>query len=392
MAKICMVVYSYYPSDGRVRQEAEALVDRGDEVDCICLEENGQEKMESLCGVRLFELSTGKYQGSNAILYLTSYLLFFCAAFLKISFLHLKKRYDIVQIHTMPDFLVFAALIPKMLGAKVILDMHDLMPELYTSKFGIDDTNLWIRLIARIEKSSIAFADRAIAVHQQDLGLLLKRGNPEEKFITLLNVPDPKIFTQKPGPRPQVSHPFRVFYHGTIAKRSGIDVALRAMALARKEIPDLEFHIVGGGDNLQRIADLINELGLEGCVKINKTVPIDQLPTFIYQADVGIVPYLNDEFNRYVLPVKLMEYVALGLPVIASRLETLEIYFDDTMLRYFQPGNEAELADHIIDLYRNPQKREQLISRADKFNETYNWQRQKLLYFNLIDSLLEKPL
>jgi glycosyltransferase involved in cell wall biosynthesis len=329
-----------------------------------------------------------KYQGTNTIRYLIKYFSFFCSAFLKISFLHLKKRYDIVQVHNMPDFMVFVVLIPKMLGAKVILDLHDLMPELYMSKFGADDASLWIRFITRIERWSIAFAHKVITVHQQDLGLLVKRGNPEEKLSSLLNVPDPKIFAPKTSPRHRVDHNFRLIYHGTVSKRYGLDVALRAMVLARKEIPDLEFHIIGSGDDLQRIVGLANESRLDGCVQFNKSVPIEQLPPLITQADVGIVPYLNDRFTRYVLPVKLLEYVVLGIPVIASRLETLEVYFDDKMLRYFQPGNEVELADHIVDLHCNPQKRERLVSNAGRFNETYNWQRQKILYFNLIDSML----
>lgn len=388
MARICMVVFNYYPSDSRVRREAEALVDRGDEVDCICLQEKGHEKIKNLYGVRLFQLLKEKYQGTSTIRYLIKYFSFFCSAFLKISFLHLKKRYDIVQVHNMPDFMVFVVLIPKMLGAKVILDLHDLMPELYMSKFGADDASLWIRFITRIERWSIAFAHKVITVHQQDLGLLVKRGNPEEKLSSLLNVPDPKIFAPKTSPRHRVDHNFRLIYHGTVSKRYGLDVALRAMVLARKEIPDLEFHIIGGGDDLQRIVGLANESRLDGCVQFNRSVPIEQLPPLITQADVGIVPYLNDRFTRYVLPVKLLEYVVLGIPVIASRLETLEVYFDDKMLRYFQPGNEVELADHIVDLHCNPQKRERLVSNAGRFNETYNWQRQKILYFNLIDSML----
>jgi glycosyltransferase involved in cell wall biosynthesis len=388
MVRICMVIFNHYPSDARVRREAEALVDRGNEVDCICLQEKGQEKIDTLYGVRLFQLSIGKYQGTSRIHYLTKYFLFFCSAFLKISFLHLKKRYDIVQVHNMPDFMVFVALIPKMLGAKVILDMHDLMPELYMSKFGADDANLWIKFITRIERWSIAFAHKVITVHQQDLGLLVKRGNPEEKLSSLLNVPDPKIFAPKTSPRHRVDHSFRLIYHGTVSKRYGLDVALRAVALARKEIPDLEFHIIGRGDDLQRVVDLANESRLDGCVQFHKSVPIEQLPPLITQADVGIVPYLNDKYTQYVLPVKLLEYVALGIPVIASRLEALEVYFDEKMLRYFQPGNEVELADHIVDLHRNPQKRERLVSNAGRFNETYNWQRQKILYLNLIDSML----
>src|SRR5438477_7594002 len=190
MARICMVAFTYYASDPRVRREAEALAGRGDDVDCICLREPGQEKVGNLNGVRLFPLSIRRYRGASTIFYLTAYCLFFWSAFCELAVLHLKKRYDVVQVHTMPDFLVFVALIPKMLGAKVILDVHDLMPELYMSKFGVEETSWVIRFITWLERRSIAFAHRAIAVHNPHLEALIKHGNPKEKFDVLLNVPD----------------------------------------------------------------------------------------------------------------------------------------------------------------------------------------------------------
>jgi glycosyltransferase involved in cell wall biosynthesis len=386
-----MLAYTHYRFDGRVRREAEALTRRGDKVDFICLRENSQETIRVYNGVNFFPLSVQKYRGNSTGIYLLTYFSFFVRAFFLLTFLQLRRRYDIVQVHTMPDFLVFAALVPKLLGAKIILDMHDLMPELYISKFGVNVNHALIKLITWCERRSVAFAQKAIAVHIPHRDVLVRHGTPKEKFTILLNLPDSKIFSRARNTQRVADGKFRLFYHGTIAKRHGIDVAIRAVALAKKHIANIEFSIIGDGDDRERLVRIVDEMGLSDCVKFSDgPVPLQELPFHIKQADIGIVPILRDSFTRYQLPVKLLEYVGLGIPVISSRTETLEFYFDETMSRYFQPGDEVELASHIVDLYNNPQKREYLISNAERFNKEFSWESQTAVYYDLIDSLCSK--
>jgi len=381
-----MVVFNNYSSDGRVRREAEALVERGDSVDCVCLWE-ASGKPASLAGVRLFPVSVGKYRGARLLSHLVSYLRFFCCAFLKVSLLHLRKPYDIVQVHTMPDFIVFTALIPKLLGAKVILDVHDLVPEVYMSKFGLSYQSWIIRLLIWIEKRSIAFAHRAISVHRPHLDLLVAHGNPRQKFCEVLNVPDPRIFVRNSVPnRPRGR--FRLIYHGSVSRRTGLDVAIRAVALARKEVPGLEFEIIGVGDGVELARPLIRDLNLTGCVVFSPPVPVHELPAILCRASVGVIPYVADAFNQHVLPTKLMEYAVLGIPAIVSRLRAIEHYFSNDMVAYFQPGDEIELAGQIVRLYRNPDLAARLAANAARFGNTYNWPEQRQVYYSLIDSLL----
>jgi hypothetical protein len=225
-----MIVLNEYSSDPRVRREAEALVERGHSVDCICLQ--SYDRVKSLRGVRLFGMS-GKYRGRKRIRHIAAYFRFFCFAFLKVSALHLKNAYDIVQVHTMPDFLVFTAVLPKLLGAKIVLDIHDLMPELYMAKFGGDHNSWAVRMITFIERRSVAFADRTIAVHEPHLDILTKHGNPRDKFSVLMNVPDDRIFVHTHALRKDST--FRLVYHGTVpdSDRAGLAVALRALSLIR---------------------------------------------------------------------------------------------------------------------------------------------------------------
>jgi glycosyltransferase involved in cell wall biosynthesis len=386
MAKICMIAYTRYASDPRVRREAEALAARGDRVDFICVKEKDPGAPRTYDGVNLFPISAGRYQGDSTLSYLAIYVSFLVRASILVTRLYLRKRYDVIQVHTMPDFLVFAALVPKCFGAKVILDVHDLMPELYACKFGPDRRRWFIKLITWIERRSIAFADRAIAVHIPHRDALVHHGNSAEKFSILLNVPDPRIFQFNGVLR--CDDRFRLIYHGTVARRHGLEVALRAVSAVKDQIPNLEFLVIGHGDDLPRIKGLVEQLRLGSFVRFLGTMPVEQLPKHLAQADVGLVPILYDSFTRYMLPLKLMEYARMGIPAIVSDTETIRAYFNPHMVRFCKPGDQQELAEAILELYRSPDRRKQLIAAAHEFSSTYNWDQQKNAYFDLVDGLL----
>ena len=390
MAKICMLAYTYYASDPRVRREAEALAARGDEVDFICLRECGGAMRCDYGGVRLHPIGSGKYQGNSRLAYMIQYAGFLIRSFWTLSVLYLKNGYDIIQVHTMPDFLVFAALLPKLAGAKVILDVHDLMPELHVCKFNSNPRRFSVRLIGWLERRSIAFADRALAVHVPQLNTLVGHGNPAGKFTVIMNVPDNRIFYKNGGRKPDSK--FRLIYHGTLARRHGLEVALHALRLARAKIPDIELVVIGTGDNLPRIKALADELDLRECVRFLGKMPVEELPAHLRQADAGIVPLLYDSFTRHMLPLKLMEYVGMGIPVIASRTETIQTYFNDKMVRYCKPGDAQELAAAILEFYQDPEKRRQFAHNASGFNDSFNWGREKFRYYAVVDSLLGKEL
>ncbi len=390
MVRVCMVAYSYYPDDTRIRREAEALTSRGDCVEVISLEKKKEGKRHEFHGIKLTQITLGRYHGSSVFRYCINYLFFFFAATFHLTILHLKNPFQIIQVHTMPDFLVFTAIIPKLMGAKIILDVHDLTPELYQSKFKLTRDHWVIRFLTWIERCSINFADKAIAVHKPHLNALIQHGNSVDKFIVLLNLPDPKIFSHKTSDLPKVKTRYALIYHGMIAYRHGLQIVAHAISNLMDEISELEFIIIGEGDGVPDLINLVDQLNITRCVKFsNRFVPIEQLVPIILDADVGIVPILYDEFTKYMLPVKLLEYVALGKPVICSRTETIQAYFDDSMVLFFTPGNVTDLTEKILLLYKQPQIREQLIKNSDRFNHEYNWQQQKQLYYQLVDGLIK---
>ena len=392
MARICMVAYTHYPTDSRIRREAESLIARGDEVHMICLGESGDENPEQYQGVRLEKIIIKRYRGSNPVLYVLSYLYFFFRAAFRLTTLHISNPYHLIQVHTMPDFMIFTALIPKMMGTKVLLDVHDLMPELYESKFGYPATHPLIRLITWVERLSISFADSALAVHKPHLEALCHHGNPYEKFTILLNLPDPKMFDVKKYPtRERSNGKFELIYHGMLARRNGLEIAIRAAALLRHEIDGLKLTIIGEGDDVPHLTELIDQLNLKDVVQLSDgMIPLEKLIPRILEANIGIVPIFYDDFTKYMLPVKLLEYVALGKPVICSRTPTIEAYFDDAQVQFFSPGNTDDLAEKIRELAQHPCKLEELNKNAARFNLIYNWGSQKQIYHSLVDSLIGK--
>lgn len=381
-----MVAYSEYVSDARIRREAESLAKRGDSVDIVCLPHEHGTTRTTLNGVHIIPLNIRRYRGSSSLRYLCSYFTFFWRALLCVSWRHLRLHYDLVQVHTMPDFMVFTAILPRLTGAGVLLDVHDLMPELYMSKFKLNREHRLIKAITTMERASVGFAHRAIAVHQPHLDALVAHGNSMDHFEILLNTPDPSVFGSRISRC--AGNSFKLVYHGTISRRHGLEMALRATALARRYIPTIKFSIIGDGDDLDRLMNLAVDLGLDGSVEFSRgSVPVHELPDLLTDADLGIVPLKKDSFTQYMLPVKLMEYVALGIPAVVTRTGTIDHYFDDSMVEYISGESADELAETIVRLYRAPKRREEMARCADEFTKFNNWSKQKLVYYRLVDSL-----
>jgi glycosyltransferase involved in cell wall biosynthesis len=384
--RICMIAYTQYATDSRVRREAEALARRGDRVDVLCLGE-GEGVSRPMEGIRALGILRRRYRGPNAILYLIGYGAFFALSAIWVTGLYFRKRYEIIQVHTMPDFMVFATTIAKLFGAKIILDVHDLMPELYQSKFGLPAGHWLLRLICWIERQSVRFADRAIAVHAEHLETLVRHGNAREKFITLMNLPDPTIFRKRRQAKRREPGKLMMLYHGTISRRQGLDVVLRALSSINRAERNASLRIVGEGDYISSLIRLADDLEVSEWVEFAGPVDLAKLPAIIQEADVGLVPVLEDDFTKIMLPVKLLEYVMLNVPVICSRTETIERYFDDSMVRFVEPGDVSGLAEAIVCLSEDPEAARRLSEKARCFNREHNWNRERHKYYRLVDEL-----
>lgn len=385
MKKICMIAYTNYLSDARPRREAETLALRGDQVDFIALGEKSRPAMETIEGVRLLRVKQLKYRGGSGASYLLSYMRFLGAVTAKLVARHCRQRYDVVYVHTMPDLLVLAALIPKIFGARVVLNLHDMMPELYMSKFGIAETHPLIRLLAWQEQISIRLADRAIAVHDPHRDRLCLRGTPKAKITVLPNVPDPRVF-RKVHPQLPAANTFRIVYHGTIARRLGLDLAVSAFTKAAPSCPDARLEIFGDGDAGDELEAQILASPVAARIAFSrKMFRVEDISAMIQGASVGIICNRRDLATEYMLPVKLLEYVQLGIPTIAPRLMTIQYYFSERQVEYYEAGNVDEMAAAIRGLYADAEKRAELGRQGTEFVRHFNWDLFKHDLYRVID-------
>lgn len=368
-----MVVYAYYPlGETRVQRQAEALVDAGYAVDVICLRQDGEPPRERYRGVEIHRVPMSRDKRSLARQF-AGYLRFLVLAAVRLTKLHRRRPYDSVQVHNLPDFLVFCALVPKLQGVPILLDLHDLMPEFFAGRFGKDRRRGLARLIGWQERLACRFADHVITVSDHWRQALARRGVPEGKCSVIMNVADERIFGRRPRGRTRNGQ-FHLIYHGTVAQRHGLDVAVRAVGLLREEIPGIRLTILGRGDQVPELVALRHDLGLESHVDLrDELVLAEDLPEQIAEADLGVVPYRNDVFTDALLPTKLMEYAVIGLPSIAARTSAIERYFGNGMVELFTPGDAHDLARCIRELHAHPTRLADLTRRSGNFTKRYNW-------------------
>jgi glycosyltransferase involved in cell wall biosynthesis len=316
------------------------------------------------------------------------YLAFFVLAFFKVTALHLKRRYNVVQVHNLPDFLIFSAIVPRVSGARLILDLHDLMPEFYSARFNSGMTSLPILLLRWQEKLACLFANHVITVTELWRQTLIERGIPAGKISVVMNVANDRIF-RRSNIKPAVNNGhFNLIYHGQLSQRYGIDLAIQAVDLLRKEIPEICLTIHGRGEYLNELRMLTEKLGLITNVRFStQYVPTLELPQLIGNAHAGIVPYRRDIFTDGILPTKLMEYAALGVPVIAARTTAITAYFDPEMIQFFTPEDVHDLARSIMLLYKDRNRLAQYARNIEKFNQRYNWKTVAAQYVEVVDRL-----
>lgn len=386
--KICMLAYAFYESDTRIMRYAETLAQRGDQVDVIALRRDDQAATGVVSGVNVFRLQRRSPNTTGKFSYLLEILLFLLRAMVLLTRRHLASRYQVVHVHSVPDFLVFAAWLPKFTGARIILDIHDLLPEFYASKYGAAAGSLLYQSLVLTERVSVMFSDYVIAANDLWRDRLISRAVRKEKCSSMVNVPDQAIFS--PQGRTRDNAKFIILYPGTLNWHQGVDIAIRAFALIASEVPEAEFHICGEGPYKASLEELVQGLGLQTRVKMSGFVSTRAVARLIENADLGVVPKRKDGFGDEAFSTKIMEFMALGVPVIIpdSRIDTY--YFNDSIARFFNGGDEQDLARAMLSLIRQPELRHQLARNALHFVDRNNWDQMKIRYLALVDSLAGK--
>jgi glycosyltransferase involved in cell wall biosynthesis len=381
-----MVAYTRYESDNRVRRYAEALAKRGDHVDVVSLRQEGQAASEVINGVRVFRIQRRIASEKNKFMYLGKLCLFFMRSMAFLTREQFKNRYDLIHVHSVPDFEVFAAAYPKLTGTKIILDIHDIVPEFYASKFKTSHDSLTFKLLVAVERLSTGFSDHVIAANHIWEKRLQDRSVRASKCTTLLNFPDTQDF-QRRG-RTRTDGKFILLYPGTLNYHQGLDIAIRAFAKIKDQVPQAEFHIYGEGEQFELLKSLIIELGLQNRVFLNPLLPYHEITSVIENSDLGVVPKRSNSFGNEAFSTKILEFMAMGVPVIVPDTAIDRYYFDDSVAKFFKANDEDSLADAMLLFISNPEMGRNLAKNADVFIKKYTWDENKASYLDLVDALV----
>jgi glycosyltransferase involved in cell wall biosynthesis len=386
-----MLVHAYYDEDPRVRREAESLVAAGRPVDVYGLRRDGDDAHGVLDGVTVHRLDVRRHQGAGLVTYLLEYAAFIVRASWALTKAHPRRRYALVQVHTPPDVLAFAALPLRLTGVPILLDLHEAMPEFFRSRFPRASNPIVHRLLLWSERLSIALARRTVTVNQAMANRLIALGVPDHKVGVVGNSASLARFDASRFPRRAFAEDgtVRLVYAGALTPVYEVDAAIAALAELRLRRPDLRvtLDVYGRGDATESWAAAAREGGVEEAVTFHGRIPIEDVPSAVARADIGIAPTRRDPFTDVSLSTKVFEYAAMGKPVIASHLPMVEKTFPPGTVRTYEPGDANAIATAIEAIVDDPLAREAAVERTAAVVAGASWEREAQGYIALVESL-----
>jgi len=386
-----MVVFSQYPDDPRPRRAAEALLKEGMRIELICEGDEKSPRRERLGRLDIIRIPIQHYRG-GALSYAYQYSAFILISAAILAWRLLRGRYDLVYVHNMPDILILSALLPKLFGAKVILDQHDPMPELMNTIFNMKETSVAVRVIRRLEKWSIARADLVITVNVACKRIFSRRSCRAEKIGIVMNSPDEEIFPYRPARSYSVrtsGKPVVFMYHGSLVERNGLELAVEALAHIHKQLPTAELRVYGRSTPyLDQVMDKARNLGLDGSVRYLGSKKLEELVHEIAGCDVGVIPNQRNTFTEINTPTRIFEYLALGKPVIAPSTLGILDYFDAGSLLFFEPGNAESLAQQMAYAATHPIEVLGIAEAGQQVYLAHAWEQERETLVGLVVGLL----
>lgn len=390
---ICMLVHAVYHRDPRVRRYAEYLAHDGHTVHIICLDAEKPVPLEPQPGIRVhaIPLTRNRREGAGQAL---EWGISAVLMFLRLTWLDLRYRFDLIHVNNMPDFIVFCAIVPRLRGCPVILDVHDPIPEVMMSKMVVPRSHPLVRALTLLEKLSVRFVNHVLTATASFKRILVGRGAPVDKVTVVMNAADPKVFEGSEKGVAGSDDGFTILYVGTVAPRYGVDVFVRALPKIRAEIPGSRFRvfpkIVKEGKGLHESLALARELGVEDLIDLSEPVPLEDMPDVMRSADVGIYPARLDCHMDIALSLKIPEMALVGLPIVSTRLQVLQELFGEDSIVFVAPEDPDALADAIIELYRNPDERRERAEKARAKAQGFSWDTQYAAYRQVLDTLVRQ--
>jgi glycosyltransferase involved in cell wall biosynthesis len=393
--RAAVLLFSHYPADSRPRRAAEALAAQGVDIDLICLrEDNRQPAHETYGNINVRRVRLKRHRGGK-LRYIAEYVAFIAASFFYLGRRSLTQRYDLVHVHNMPDVLVFSAIIPKLLGAKIVLDLHDPMPELMQTIFHLSKDSLSVAILKRLEKWSIRFADLVLTVNLACKKIYSSRSCEPGKIKVVINSPDDGIFRLRHADAPVVngkngngSDPFVILYHGSLVHRNGFDLALESLENVQKAIPSVRLKVCGARTAFfEQVMKSAQQRGLDRNIDYLGPCNLNQIVEAIENCDLGIIPNHRNIFTEINTPTRIFEYLALAKPVIAPKARGVQDYFGDNDLIFFNLGDADDLARKIEFVYSHPVDAAETVKRGQAVYLSHTWSRERLTLLNSIGEL-----
>lgn len=386
-----MVVFSPYPSDPRPRRAADALLDEGMTIDLICEGAEGVPRRERRGGLDITRIPIRHHRG-GALSYAYQYSLFILLSAVTLAWRSLRRRYDLIYVHNMPDILVVSALFPKLLGARVILDEHDPMPELMRTIFGKEENSFPVRVIRYLERWSFRRADLIVTVNEACRKIFSSRSCEAGKVAVVMNTPDESIFPFRPA-RSYSSRskddPFVIMYHGSLVERNGVELAVDALARAVERVPNAELRIYGSrSPYLDAVLEKVKRLGVDDHVRYLGRKTLEELVNEIQNCDVGVIPNQRNTFTDINTPTRIFEYLSLGKPVIAPRTPGILDYFAPEYLFFFDSGNAEELAERMEYVAGHPMEAMETADRGQQVYREHAWQQERQTLVRAVGELV----
>ena len=386
---VCHLLYEEFPRDPRVRRYVNALNEQNIFCIIVCSKKKNDSYFENWNGNFIYRIPISKKRCSFFITFLEYSFFTWIASYLLV-YLGIKYRFKIIHVHTLPDFLIFAAFWNKLVGTKLILDLHEIFPELYMARTGSDADSFKVKLLKLSERLSIKLANKVITIHEPAMQIFISRNkNIENKISVVMNSVDPNEFNN--SVRSETDN-FIIIYNGTIVKLLNLGMIIEAIAKLKTEMPredynKIIFKLYGEGPVLNDLLKQAETSGIMDKVQYLGFLTTGEMREEVLKANVLILPPLKNIYSDLFYTIKLIETIYLGIPVIATRLNTYKTYYREESLFYFDSGNVEQLMEKIKEVFYN---KELVHQKTEKALEDYNkigWDVMRKRYIDLINNL-----
>ena len=385
---VAMVARAPYRVDPRLRQQAELLARRGDRVVVFALgEESGPFR---LGGVEVRPLSGRFYRGPHLGGFVKENLRFLAKAGARLLRCHLNNPFDVILVQASVDALVSAGALPKLLGARVILEVNERTVNGLGRRFGFGSLGRVAKIAKTSERLSAAAADVVVARDPFQYQMLLSSGVPARKLGVHLDVADPTFF---PAKKKWSKNPSRVVWHGDLRRDAGVALAIQAFAAVHAQKPNVRFCLLGSGAHESQMRALANELNLGPDILefVAGDLPLEERGALLSAHDVGVYSPSQDVPDRP--PAELIRYLQMGLwPVSLRSRSALSVASPESVV-FCEDHSVLSLKAGIVEVLENRERRQEMLAAREDWLAEFGFEAQEKVFFRTVDALcLEKIL